>query len=158
LPGSLEGGDGRALVQRILNFLAVVAVLAVVGLTPFQTIYDDGIWPLSVSIQSASGSPLVAATCEVFDSGDSARYSFENALPAEPGIYATVAELFRGEPIVVHVPTAETTRGSLFWKWKRFFQYNALVVVVRYSDGRRKAVLVEIPDLRQTRTIAVTVP
>ena len=144
--------------QRVLIILGVVAVLVVLGLTPFQTIYDDGLWPLSVSIQSASGSPIVAATCEVFDSADSARYTFENTLPAEPGIYATVVEPFRGEPIVVHVPTAERIQGALFWNWKRFFQYRTLVVVVRYSDDRRKAVLVEIPDLRKTRSVAVTVP
>ena len=144
--------------QRVLIILGVVAVLVVLGFTPFQTIYDDGLLPLSVSIQSESGSPIEAATCEVFSRADDARYTLENAIPAQPGIYTTVVEPFRGEPVVVQVPTAETTRGSLFWKWKRFFQYSTLVVVVRYSDGRRKAVLVEIPDLRKTRTVAVTVP
>jgi hypothetical protein len=144
--------------RRVLIILAIIAALTVVGLLPVWKIYDDGLWPLSVSIRSASGSPIAAATCKVFGSPEAAQYTLENAIPAENGIYAASADPFRGDGIEVRVPTAETTHGSLLWTWKRYYQYTTLVVVVRYSDGHWEAVSSTIPDLRQTRAVAVTVP
>jgi hypothetical protein len=144
--------------RRVLILLAVIAALTAVGLMPVWKMSDDGLWPLSVSIRSASGLPIAAATCEVFGSPEAARYTLENAIPAESGTYAAVADPFRGEAIEVRVPTAETTRGSLLWKSKSFYQYNTLVVIVRHPDGQREAVSATIPDVRQTRAVTVTVP
>jgi hypothetical protein len=144
--------------RRVLILLAVIAGLTAVGLMPVWKMHDDGLWPLSVSIQSASGSPIAAATCEVFSSPEASQYTLENAIPAEAAIYTALENPFRGGPVEVRVPTAETTRGSLLWRWKSFYQYNTLVVVVSYADGRREAVAAAIPDLRQTRAVTVTVP
>jgi hypothetical protein len=144
--------------RRILVLLAVIAVLTAVGFMPVEKIYDDGLWPVSVSIRSASGSPIAAATCEVFGSPEAARYTLDNAIPAEAGMYAAKADPLRGDTVEVRVPTSETTRSSLLWRWKSYYQYNTLVVVVRYPDGRREAVSAAIPHLRQTREVVVTVP
>ncbi len=148
--------------RRILILLAVaIAALFVVSLLPVWTMYkkvDDGLWPLSVSIRSASGSPITAATCQVFGSPEAAQYTLENDLPAEPGIYAAITDPFRGDAIEVRVPTSETTREWVRWKWKNFYQYKTLVVVVEYPDGHWKAVSATVPDLRQRRAVTVTVP
>jgi hypothetical protein len=144
--------------RRVLVLLAVMAGLAAIGFLPIWKMYDDGLWPLSVSIRSASGSPIAAATCEVFGSPEAARSTLVDAIPAEAGIYTALEDPFRGGPVEVRVPTAETTRGSLLWRWKSFYQYKTLVVVVTYPDGHKEAVAAAIPDLRQTRAVTVTVP
>src|SRR5262249_19172584 len=103
--------------RRVPILLGVIAALTAVGLLPVNKVYDDGLWPLSVSIRSASGAPIAAATCEVFGSAEDARYTLENAIPPETWTHAAVADPFHGEAIEVRVPTAETTQGSLLYRW-----------------------------------------
>lgn len=134
----------------------VIAAALAVGLFPAGKTYD-GLWPLSVTIHSASGAQIAAATGEAFSSEESARRTVEDAIPAEPAKYGAVADPFRGDAIEVPVPTARTSLRALLWGRTSFYQHGTLVVV-RYAGGRRKAVSAAIPDLRETREVAITVP
>src|SRR5262249_10076929 len=144
--------------RRVPILLGVIAALTAVGLLPVNKVYDDGLWPLSVSIRSASGAPIAAATCEVFGSAEDARSTLENAIPPETRTHAARADPFLGEANEHRACAAEATQGLLLYRWKSFYQYKTLVVVVTYLDGRREAASATIPDLRQTRTVVVTLP
>jgi hypothetical protein len=44
------------------------------------------------------------------------------------------------------------------WTRRRFFQYRGLLVVVEYEDGKLEGRAVELPDLRQARSVTIEVP
>jgi hypothetical protein len=53
-------------VGRRLAIGVAVVVVAGVCLTPVQTIRDDGLWTLSVTVVSASGAPIASASGKAF--------------------------------------------------------------------------------------------
>jgi hypothetical protein len=144
--------------RKVAVALVAVLVFAAVGLVPFQKIYDDGMWPLSVVVRSARGAPISAASAQAFGDAESAGYVLENLIPPESWLYSATREPFDGEAVVVHIPTSECIQTSLLWSYRRFYQYNKLVVIVRYTDGKREGQLVEIPDLRRSREVIVQFP
>ena len=78
-----------------------VALIVLVGagavcLAPVQTVWDDGLWPLSVAVASASGSPIATVSCEALTSEEDARYSLEHLLPPETRTHSVVADPFPG--------------------------------------------------------------
>lgn len=143
---------------RILALLALGVVLTLVAFSPHTKMYDDGLWPVSISIHSSSGRPITAVSCEVCDGPDWVQMRLDHPFLAEPSIYATVVDPFCGEPVVVRVPTAETTWYAFFWQWKRFYQYRTAVVVVRYADWHHEVVPAPLPDLRQGRELTAVAP
>jgi hypothetical protein len=144
---------GRRLVIGAILFLAAAACLA-----PVRTVWDDGLWPLSVTVTSASGSPIASASCQV-DSGDAtARSILENLAPPEGQRTSAVADPFVGKPLDVPVPTSCKTSSALLWSSSHYHQMPSLVVIIRYRDGRQEGRLVDIPDLRQTRSLRVEFP
>lgn len=139
--------------------IGVTAVLlAGVCLAPVQTVWDDGLWPLSVTVLSTSGSPIASVSAEAFSSEEWARSSLEHLAPPETRIHSAVADPFADQPLAVPVPTSYKSRSALLWSRSRYNQMRLLVVIVRYRDGRREGRLVEIPDLRESRSLRVEVP
>jgi hypothetical protein len=138
--------------------LALVVVLGGLGLVPFQKIYDDGIWPLQVTLRSAAGASIKAASGEAFGDRNDASYVLQNRIPPESLLYAAIQNPFRGEKLTVPVPTSYSIHRSLLCDYRSFYQYNKLVVLVRYEAGNEEGRLIEIPDLRLTGEITVNVP
>lgn len=141
-----------------LTFGVAAAMLAGVCLTPAQTIWDDGLWPLSVTVVSASGAPITSASGQAFSSEEWARSNLEHLASPETRTHSAVADPFTGGPLAVPVPTSYMSRSALVWSRSRYNQMRQLVVIVQYRDGRREGRLVEIPDLRESRTVRVEVP
>jgi hypothetical protein len=135
-----------------------VLLLAVVGFFPFQTIHDDGLWPLVVRVHSASGKPINAVSAEAFGEGQSAEYVLEHLAPPETGLYSATQAPLHGDDLLVHIPVGDTVRSSLLRDYHRLYQYSRLVVIVEYEDGKREGRLVEIPDLRRSREVVVEFP
>jgi hypothetical protein len=127
-------------------------------LIPWQMIREGGLWPISVAVRSASNSPITAVSAEVFGSRESAEYTLEHLLPPEGRLFSAVVDPFQGEPFEVRVPTGQQTSRALLWAYTRHAQWRFLVVIARYKDGRREGRLVEIPDLRETRSLDVELP
>jgi hypothetical protein len=107
---------------------------------------------------SASGSPIASVSGEAFTSERWAGSSLEHLAPSEGRIDSAVADPFAGKPLAVPVPTSYKTRSALLWSCSRYNQMRHLVVIVQYRDGRREGRLVEIPDLRESRSLRVEVP
>jgi hypothetical protein len=78
--------------------------------------------------------------------------------PPETRTHAAVADPFAGAPLAVPVPISYKTRSALLWSNSRYNQMRFLVVIVQYRDGRREGRLVEIPDLRVSRSLRVEFP
>ncbi len=145
-----------------MNKRLVVGLILLLGgaicLTPLQTIRGNGSSPLSVMVVSESNSPIESVSCEVFSTVDSAQSSLEYLAPPETRLFSAVQGQFRGEPFEVTVPTSDTVHCALFWRHSRYNQMRQLLVIGQYCDGRREGRLVEIPDLRQVRSLRVELP
>jgi|GEM_PF-4881102 len=145
------------MVKRLAIVVAIV-LAAGVCLTPVQTIWDDGLWPLSVTVTSASSAPIASVSGQAFSSEESARYSLEHLAPPDTRVHSAVADPYTGEPLAVPVPTSLRTHSALTWSSSRYNQMRQLLVIVQYQDGRRAGRLVEIPDLRESRSVLVEFP
>src|SRR5258708_39465949 len=67
--------------MRWLATVIVVIVLAAIGFIPFEKIYDDGLWPLSVTIRSTANRPITGASAEAFGGVENARQLLANPPP-----------------------------------------------------------------------------
>jgi hypothetical protein len=143
----------KRLVVGLILLFGCVACLA-----PLQTIRGDGSLPLSVTVVSESDSPIASLSCEPFSTAESARFSLEYLVPPETTVYAAVQDPFLGEPLEVTVRTSDTVHGALLWSHSRYNQVRQLLVIAQYCDGRQEGRLVEIPDLRQVRSLRVEFP
>jgi hypothetical protein len=126
-------------------------------------ICDDGLWALSVSVQSGSGQPIKGISTQAFVDLECARQMLANPPPraatcVDHSIYSVVQEPMVEGTLKVNIPTSETSHSSLLWTYRRFFQYRGLLVVVEYESGNLEGRAVEIPDLRQARHVTVDVP
>ncbi len=146
---------GKRLAIAVILLLAVAAPVC---LTPGQTVWDDGLWPLAVTVASASDRPIASVSCEAFPSEERARSSLDHLAPPETRLFSAVADPFRGEAVEVPIPTSYKTRAALLWSSSRYNQMRLLVVLVQYRDGQREGRLVELPDLRQVRSMRVEFP
>jgi hypothetical protein len=158
-PGADEV-NSRAMRRRtLLVVLAGLAVVvAVISLTTAQTVWDDGVLPVSVTVVSASGSPIASISCEAFSTQESAQYSLENLLPPQTWLFSAIQNPFRNEPLEVKIPTSRKIHSALLWSYGRYNQMRHLLVIAEYKDGRWEGRLVEIPDLRQVRSLQVKIP
>ena len=145
------------MIQRF-RFALLVVFAALVCLTPVHTAWDDGLWPLSITVVSAPGSQIQSVSGEAFSSPEVAQQSVEHLAPPETFTYAAVADPFRGETLTLSVPTSVRTRSALVWSDSRYNQMRWLVVLAQYVDGRREGRLIEIPDLRQARSLRIEFP
>ena len=138
--------------------MVVVLMAGAIGFVPFWTIWDDGNWPLTVTVRSTSGSAIRAVSAEALDETDSVRYFLDQPIPPDDKHHSASQTPFVGEPLIVNVPTSSTIRGSLLWSYTRYYQYRKLVVVVEYQDGKREGRVVDIPDLHKNRMVTMEVP
>jgi hypothetical protein len=146
--------------MRRIAIALLALTVAAIALTPFEKTYDDGVWPLALTIRSAAGRPISAVSAEPVLDVESARQLLENPLPpaltrVESPVRSVVQEPYLGRPLEVMVPTSETSFRSLLWTRRRFFQYHGLFVVVEYEGGTLEGRVAEIPDLRQSRAVSV---
>src|SRR5262245_49822321 len=96
--------------SRIKIALILIAV-AIVGFFPLTTTYDDGLWPVSVTIRSESGRKIVAASAEAMSPGKSADYILKHLAPPEVMICAAQQDPYGGDPLKVPVVANETIGG-----------------------------------------------
>jgi hypothetical protein len=144
--------------RRRTGVLLLLLLVAAVGLWPVGTRWDDGLWPLSVTVVSESGAEITSVSCQAFSGPKGAESILEDLAPPDGSLYSAVQEPFRGEALVVRVPTSERTRSALLWSSRRYGQFRQLVVIVQYRGGRREGRMVEIPDLRENRAVTVMFP
>jgi hypothetical protein len=150
--------------MRWLVIALVVMVVTALAFIPFETIIDDGLWPLSVTVRSTAGRPIKGISAEAFTSVEDARKLLADLPPLaltrwEKSIHSVVQEPKVDEPLKINIPTSETIHRSLLWTThRRFFQYRGLLIVVEYEGGKLEGRAVEIPDLRQVRHVTVEVP
>jgi hypothetical protein len=150
----------NSVLRQVGSFVvALLIVLAVcIGFIPSWTIWDDGLWPVTVTIRSTSGSAIRTASAESLDDPEFVKFYLENLIPPEDRRHSASESPYIGQPLAVNVPTSATTHGALLWSYTRFNQYRKLVVIVEYQDGRKEGRLVDIPDLHKFRTVTVEVP
>ena len=149
--------------MRWVAIAFLVTVIAGLGFVSTEKIYDDGLWPLSVTVQSASGKRINGISAEAFVNVERAREMEIDPPPLEAtrvfhSRYSAVQEPKVEEPLKVNIPTSETIQSSLLWTYRKFFQYHGLLVVVEYEGGKLGGYAVDIPDLRQARNVTVEVP
>src|SRR5262245_15043393 len=99
--------------MRWLVVALLLMIFAALGFVPGQKIYDDGLWPLTVTVRSKAGQPIKGISAEAFLDVDSAREMLADPPPlaltrAENSVYAAVQEPKVDEPLKVTVPTSET--------------------------------------------------
>lgn len=63
---------------------------------------------------------------------------------------------FQGKPSIVDVPVSSTSSPFGFRNTRSQFRY--LVVGAEWPDGKVKAFVVDLPDLREVQTITVSIP
>lgn len=146
----------KGLAIIVIALLVVAFLLA--PLTLEETFWDDGLWPLSVTVVSVSGTTINTVSGESFSSGDLARQTLKYLTPPHTPRHSAVADLVAREQLVVPIPTSYKTHKSLWSSSSRYNQMRLLVVIVQYHDGRREGRLVEIPDLRESRSLRVEFP
>jgi hypothetical protein len=145
------------LASRIKIALMLFAV-AIVGSVPFQKTYDGGRWLVSVTIRSATGKKIVAASAEAFRAEESADHALNHLTLSEIAVDAAWEDPFKGETLEVPIRFNETIHGALFWEYHSFSQPKKMVVIARYDDGTSKGRLVELPNLRHSRAVEVEFP
>jgi hypothetical protein len=150
-------------VKRIHSGLLVTVVIAIIAFVPIWKIIDDGLWPVTVTVHPTSDQPIKAVSAKAFSSVEEARETMADLpLPcvtrADYPRTASVQEPWPGQPLEVKIPTSEKTYRSLVWTWQRFYQFRGLLVVVEYEDGKLEGRAVELPDLRQARSVTIEVP
>jgi hypothetical protein len=77
-------------------------------------------------------------------------------LRPETRLWSAVADPFEGQPLTVNVPVSG--RESPWGRQLRRVQFQYLVVIGQWKDGRRMGKLVDIPDGRASREISVSLP
>lgn len=128
------------------------------GFVPVVKEISDGLVPLSVVVRSDSESPIAGVWCEATAGPVAPQDLAKMASPLEPGLYAADQNPFAGTPLVVNIPTSDKTCYAVFCSWKRYYQFRALLVVVIYKDGRHHTVVADTPDMRECKTLLVSVP
>ena len=94
--------------------------------------------------------------CAPFGYRDAAEYVLEHMPPHETPWRSVTADPFAGQPLTVKVPVSGRT--SMSGRTLRRYQFQYLVVFAVLPDGRRVRKLVEIPDGRVSREVAVSLP
>ena len=103
--------------------------------------------------------PSRQSSAEAEDNPDFIQYYLEQPILPEFTRHSASQMPYVGKPLNVKVPTSLTTARSFFlWRYTRFYQYDKLVVIVEYQDGKRQGRVVDIPDLHESRTVTVEVP
>ena len=149
--------------MRCITIALVFLIIAGVAFTPYQKTHDDGLWPVSVTVCSASGRPIKAFSAEALMSRAAGEAQLNRLVPPaatriDNCIYAGVQEPFLGQPLEINVPFGYTIRGSLAWNYKRYFQYRGLLIVVEWEGGKLEGRALELPDLRVGREVNVEFP
>jgi hypothetical protein len=143
--------------------LLVAVALAAIAFGVGEKTVDDGLWPVTVTVRSASNQPIEAVSAEAFPGVAIVRARMDDLPPpavtrADHSLYASVQEPWLGRPLEVKIPTSETTYRSLRWTHRRFYQFRSLRVVVEYEGGKLEGRAVELPDLRLARSVSIGVP
>ncbi len=124
-------------------------------LRPVQVIIWDGSFDLTVRVTSDEG-PLLWVTCEAFSRQEYAVEAAEHHLPPQSRMWSVKADPFTGGPLTLAVPVSG--RSTVDWRELKRFQFRHMVVIGGLPGGRRAVKLVEIPDCRVSREVAVVLP
>jgi hypothetical protein len=149
--------------MRICATALVLLIFAGVALIPYQKFYDDGLFPVSVTVRSAAGRPIRGFSAEAVLSRAAAEAELNRLVPpaatrVDNSIYAAVQEPFLGQPLKINVPASYKTRRSLVWDYRRYFQYRGVLVVVEWEGGKLEGRALELPDIRVSREVSVEFP
>ncbi|MBS0263837.1 MAG: hypothetical protein JSS02_18005 [Planctomycetes bacterium] len=138
----------------ILAFLSVgCGLLWIYTSTPY-VIWDGG-FNLIVHVSSDEG-PLSAVSCEAESSRKYAELKFQHLLPPERGGWSATAKPFTGKPVKIFIPVSGTE--SMSGRALTRTQFELLVVIGEFQDGRRVGKLVEIPDGRVSHELQISLP
>jgi hypothetical protein len=155
-PVSFAFGGGGAMLRAVLITVALIAAgLLAWEFVPIQVIVWDGAYELTVRVESPDGRPR-SVSCEAFGRREYADAAVVHPHPPESQRWSAVADPFEGQPITVQV--AVSGRESPFGRELRRSQFKFLAVNAVMADGRRVGKVVEIPDSRVSREVAVTLP
>lgn len=122
---------------------------------PIQVKRWDGGFDVTVRIQCPEGRPR-SVSVEAHTHRKYAEEAVEHLLPPEPGLRSVVADPFDGQPLIVRVPAG--WEESPFGRELRRWQFQSLAVIAVLPDGRRVGKVVDLPDVRVSRRVAVTLP
>ena len=141
----------------IITAIVIVGLLAAVEFgVGGGGIIGDGAFPLTVEV-TTDGDPPRRVYCQVHSSEAMAEWAAR-----QPQLYDTIervvtTEPFNGEPLEVRVEFSEYI-SPLLQRVTDYVQFTHLVVLAEWTDGRRVAKVVPIPDGRTTRTMRVELP
>jgi hypothetical protein len=120
---------------------------------PVGKVVWDGAVDVTVTV-TKSGQPIRAVTCEAFGNRADAEVALEYLLPPETHMWSASANPFDGIPLTVTVLVSGL--DSFSGRNVRRTQFQYLVVIARLQDGKRVGKIVEIPDVRVSRAIHVS--
>lgn len=140
--------------------LVAIALLLVAGAvvwvcTSTPCVVWDGGFDLTVNVSSDPGPPR-SVTCQALGRREEAECVLEHLLPPETRLWSAIANPFVGKALTVRVPLSG--RDSMSGRELSRFQFRYMVVVAVLPDGRRVGKLVDIPDCRVAREVAVVLP
>ncbi len=139
---------------RVIALIAVAMALAW-EFVPFQVeIWDGGI-DLTVNLSSTAGD-IRYVRCKACVQREDAEWALENWPDPEAWSGSVVVDRFDGKPFPVYVPI--TGRDSPLGREISRRQHRFLAVIGNLQDGRRIGKLVELPDLRKSREVSVSLP
>lgn len=142
--------------RRTLGIAAILLVVAGLIYEFGLVAICDGSYDLTVTVNSISGSPIRAVSCEGVRNKDEARSRLEDLLPPETRLWSASAEPFTGQPLIVSIPFSFRESG-LGRTWGDT-QLRGLLVIVQYQDGERMGKAIEIPHRRESRSVTVEFP
>ncbi len=126
--------------------------------TPVKRTHSDNLADVEVRIRPPTGAAIQLVSVEAFSSAEAAAPYLEDRVPAEGGLYSAMQNPYVGAPLHVRVPMGEVEDSALLWKRSRRWQFPVLVVVYWLEGAERRAKLVELPDLRTTRSVEIDLP
>lgn len=123
---------------------------------PIQVMIWDGEFPLAVEVV-AEADPPKRVSCQVYPWRERAEREYAAAeLHTTTWTPVATADPYAGQPLVIHVQCSG--RRSPLGRELAWNQFDHLVVVAEWPDGRRAAKLVPTPDRRGPRSVRVTFP
>jgi len=151
--------EGRIMSRWVKVLICLTIPLGVVQWILYlePTILSVGYAPLTINFRPTTDRPIRAVTVEAVNTLEDAESACQYALPPESPSRSAEQRPFVGQPLRIEVMTTSRRTGTLLPR-ERHGQLRYLVVIVEYEDGERKGTLVNIPDLRKSRTVTVVLP
>lgn len=140
----------------ILTLSIGLVVLTLWELVPLQVVYWDGGFELTVNLLNESPNVIRKVNLEVTADKSNAEAIVKFWRGPDTNRYSLSVEPFVGGPLIIRVP--QSGRRSPLGRELERFQFQYLVVIVEFENGELASKVVEIPDSRALRSVAVQVP